>query len=652
MAAIGLTFLLLLTLLRAGLFFYFDRQGYSLFKVTDAFFLGLRYDLRSVSLLLLILLVLGSLRPFHPFETTAARRLWMVFFTIISAIVLLFYVVDFAHYSYLRQRLNASDLNYLQDLGISMNMVWETYPVIRLLLVLVLGTVFLMWLIRRFYRKIAKSPVAVTKRKRVTGFIVCFLVLGFFIFGQFNQYPLRWSDAFALGSDYKANLALNPFESFFNTLKFRHSKYDVQKVKALYPLMAGYLGIDQPDSNKLVFTRTVPPRPDSLRMDKPNVVVVICESFSAYKSSMWGNPLNTTPFFDSLSRNGLFFDHCFTPTYGTARGVWAVVTGIPDVETPTTASRNPAIVDQHTILNDFKGYQRFYFIGGSTSWANIRGVLTNNIEGVHIYEQPDYDAPKIDVWGVSDKNLFLGANKVLAKQSGPFFAVIQTADNHRPYTIPEEDRQAFHSIDVPADSLHQYGFESVEEFNAFRYTDFCYQKFIHTASREPYFKNTIFVFVGDHGIPGDVHHMFPAAWTKQRLSCEHVPLLFYAPALIKPKRSHEICSQVDLLPTVAGLTGTGYVNTTLGRDLTDSTVKGGAFIFDPENDMIGVVRGNYFYRQSIHQGKGELVPIVNDPPPDSLSKEQRIGQLKGLSDALYETSKYLLMNNKKTAASD
>ena len=98
-------------------------------------------------------------------------------------------------------------------------------------------------------------------------------------------------------------------------------------------------------------------------------------------------------------------------------------------------------VDQHTIINDYKGYEKFYFIGGSLSWANISGLLTNNIDGLHLYEQEDYKAKTIDVWGISDKNLFLEANDVLKQQTHPFFAVIQTADNHRPYTIPEEDKK-------------------------------------------------------------------------------------------------------------------------------------------------------------------------------------------------------------------
>ena len=154
-------------------------------------------------------------------------------------------------------------------------------------------------------------------------------------------------------------------------------------------------------------------------------------------------------------------------------------------------------------------HKKYYFLGGSTSWANIRGLLRNNIHELNIFEQENFTAPKVDVWGISDKNLFLEANKILAQEQKPFFAIIQTADNHRPYTIPEEDKAGVGVMDFPADSLRKYGFENNNELNAFRYTDYCFKTFMEAAKKEPYFGNTIFVFVGDHGIPGDAGPLFP-----------------------------------------------------------------------------------------------------------------------------------------------
>ncbi|MDF2190113.1 alkaline phosphatase family protein [Paraflavitalea sp. CAU 1676] len=641
----GFIFLILFTLMRLGLFLFFSKQGNTFGNLTNAFFLGLRFDLRTISIILLVMLLLGSLPWIHPFKSKGGKRFWTILLSVIVFLLLFLFVVDFAHYAYLVQRLNASVLNYLEDAGISLNMVWQSYPVIRLVLGLLLATWMIMWLIRLAYRRVRNKPSAADKKTRIISSVVTFLVLGFFVFGRFNQYPLRWSDAFALGNDYKANLALNPFESFFNTLKFRN-KYDEKKVKSLYPVIAQYYQLPVSDS-VLNYTRLVSPRPGSLT-SKPNIVLVICESFSGYKSSMWGNPLNTTPFFDSMSRQGLFFDHCFTPTYGTARGIWATITGTPDVEMPKTASRNPGAVDQHSIINDFSGYEKLYFLGGSASWANVRGLLTNNITGLKLYEGEDFKSPTIDVWGISDKNLFLESNKILGQQEKPFFAVIQTADNHRPYTIPKEDQEEFKKVDFPLDSLRKYGFESIDELNAFRYTDFCYRKFIEAARQEKYFNNTVFVFIGDHGIPGNAGKMFPQSWTEQRLTAMHVPLLFYNPSLIAPRRSNMICSQLDVLPTIAGLSNISYNNTTLGKDLLDSTSRAFAFIFDPDLNMSGVVKGDYFYRRQIKTGKEELFSVVNNnKPAKDAATDSSMHEMRNLTEALHETAKYLLLNNKK-----
>ena len=634
--------------MRIILFMFFNKQGYSVSKLSNAFLLGLRFDLRSVATILLILLVIGSIPVLNPFKTTRIKTFWFTLLGIISFIILLFYFIDFAHYSYLSQRLNASILNYLQDSAISINMVWQSYPLIKLTIALVLLTGLFIWLTQLSYRVINKDHLPVAKRKAIGSSILLFLILGLAIFGRINQYPLRWSDAFALGSDYKANLALNPFESFFNTLQFRKSTYDINKLRKQIPLLARHFDLKNADSSHLNFLRAVPGKNND--SSSPNIVLVICESFSAYKSSMWGNPLNSTPFFDSISKKGIFFDQCFTPTYGTARGVWATVTGTPDIEYPATASRNPAAVDQQSIINEFSAYEKFYFLGGSASWANIRGLLTNNIKGLHIYEQEDFKAPKIDVWGISDKNLLLESNKIMANQSKPFFAIIQTADNHRPYTIPEEDLTEFKKQDLPLDTVRKYGFESLAEFNAFRYTDFGFQKFMEAASKEPYFDNTIFVFIGDHGIPGNAGDMFPKAWTEQRLAAFHVPFLLYAPKLFSPKRSHAICSQIDVLPTIAGICKLGYRNTTLGRNLMG--VPPGsqfAFIFDPDNSQAGIIKGDYYFRKNIRGGKEELVSITgNENIPDQHYKTAS-EELRILTDAMYEASKYLLLNNKKKA---
>lgn len=706
-----LLLLLAMTLMRIVFFLVFPPAIHGISANFDAFLMGFRYDLRMACIVVLPVFLIGSMnitinrgritgagiarlitsllfiiglvlfmrnnkfsmlmmllvglvylgllcwlmisRNLNPFFNHSSRKVWIIYLTLASLLFGTLYAVDFQNYDYLHQRLNASVLGYTKDAAISFKMIWQSYPIIQMILGIALFTILLSWSFKKLFTRVKTATTRPAKPRSVfVQSVIYFILLSVAIFGSISQFPLRWSDAYSLGSDYKANLALNPVQSFFSSLRFKNSGYKIEKVKEYYPEMARHLGVNRVDTATLNFSRQYPATANESR--KMNVVLVLCESFSSYKSSMWGNPLNTTPYFNNLSKQGAFFTHCFTPAYGTARGVWATVTGIPDVEpAPGTASRNPAAVDQHTIINDFTGYEKFYFLGGSTSWANIRGLLTNNIEGLKLYEEGSYKSAAIDVWGISDKQLFMEANDVLKKQAKPFFAMIQTAGNHRPYTIPPEDQQEFKSIELPDDSLRKHGFESNKELNAFRYTDYCFRKFMEAASKEAYFQNTIFVFIGDHGIRGDAGKMLPRVYTEAGLTTQHVPLLFYAPAIIQPGVSTRIASQVDVLPTIAGIAGIAYSNTTMGRDLfsaKDSSLPyaDNAFLFDPDKQLTGMISKEFCYMKQHSTGKESLMFLNNDDVPSGSLLREHIPRLGRLTAAWVETAKYLMLNNKKT----
>ena len=641
--AVFLIFLISMTFFRVLFYLNYNPVGKPFSG--SGFFMGLRFDLKLASILALFIFFVTRIPLFNPIKNHRAQKTWNVLLPVLYILFLVMYAVDFYHYDYLKQRLNGSVLNYLEDAAISFNMMWESYPLVKLLLGILIisaGSWYLFSKILQYY--VAIRPVKIIRK--FVWYLAAFLIWGGLVFGKFSQFNLRWSDAYTLSDDFKANLALNPFQSFFSSLKYRKSSFDLEKVKAAWPLVSDYLGIK--NNTILNFERVNhKTQADSV---KPNVILVICESFSMYKSSMVGNPLNTTPFFNELCKNGIFFDRCFTPAYGTARGVWATVTGIPDVEMPRTASRNPAAVNQHTIINDFRGYKPFYFLGGNPTWANIQGLLSNNITGLQLYQQDNFKAKKIDVWGISDKNLLLEASSILGQQTGNFFAIIQTADNHRPYTIPEEDRGNFKLVLHPSDSLRRYGFENNAELNAFRYTDYCFQQFMKAARKEKYYDNTIFVFVGDHGIRGNAGSLLPEVYTKQGLVCEHVPLLFYAPQLLAPKRYDRIASQIDILPSIASLVGITYRNTTLGRDLFDTASSQRqelAFIIDHDVKSVGLVSGQYYYLRNLTSGKEEFVPMKPGIPSKGPAADSSKSYLGTMTNAWFETARYLLLNNKK-----
>ncbi len=639
-----LFFLMVLTLYRLLFYTVYLPEGRPFSG--SVFLLGLRYDLRAVAVLGMLVLLLLLMPRCHPIRNPGARPYWTVGLGLIFVTVLLFLGADFYHFDYLRQRLNAAALHLLADAGISLRMVWQTYPVLRLSLLLLVAWMGYQGLMSYRLRRIAAAEAPPGRRfwPYYLGFI---LLLALCLFGRVGQYPLRWSDAFTLTDEFKSQAALNPFQSFVSTFRFRHSGYDMKQVREAYPMMAAELGVDHPDPATLDFSRVQAPAAGE---GKPNMVLVICESFSASKSSMFGNPLDPTPFFHKMCREGVFFDRCFTPAFGTARGVWATLTGIPDVESPRTSSRNPAAVDQQILLSDLKGYDTYYFLGGSTTWANIRGLLQHNIEGLRIVEEGGFEAERVDVWGISDKNLFLESRRMLSASPRPFFAVIQTADNHRPYTIPQEDIGAFQKVELPADTLKKYGFEDNAQYNAFRYSDFCFRTFMESAARLPFFQNTIFAFVGDHGLRGDAGPGFPRSFTAQGIAAEHVPLLFYAPGRLPARRVSRVCSQTDVLPSLLALAGQGYVNGTLGRNLFDSTrrLPAWAFIADPDLATIGVVDDSFYYRRHLPTNREDFVSVTgNDPPATDPQTRAREVRLKVLTQACYETSRYLLTHNRK-----
>ena len=638
-------YLFIFTAFRIATVICFKPKSINAMDLLPSFWLGLKYDLRWISIILFPVLFLSFFNKLSPFYSDRMKRIWTSYLGVITLLVLFFYGADFGQFAYINARLNADALIFAEDPKESLQMIWQSYPIIWILLALIAGVVIINKLFQKLHFAIEDSNVNIHKftyRKR--WHFLCLIFFSWFMYGFLTVKPLSFLRAFRLNEEFKSNLALNPLQNFYTTMSFRDPDFN-NKAKDYYQTIANFLNIDIAERRPYHYQRLIHPGSSALE-SQPNIVLVICESFSMYKSSMSGNPLNSTPYFNELCKQGIFFNHCFSPTFGTARGVFATITGIPDVQLSKFATRNEESVNQRTIINDFEGYEKFYFIGGRSQFNNFSGLI-RNIKDVNIYEEGSYKSPKMNVWGISDKNLFLEANQVLSKRQKPFFAIIQTADNHRPYDIPAEDSEFVQRV-VDKEMLTKYGFESEKEFNAFAYTDYCYKKFIESAKKESYFNNTIFVFVGDHGVEGNASFMYPEAWTEQRLSDEHIPLLFYAPSILSPQLREEPVSQIDVLPTIAGMIQQPYQNTTLGRDiLDDSTSQNAAFIIYHAPGWIGVVGDDFFYRKNIRINKEELVPIrKNTPSLTPREKDSIIHHLSNLTSAIYETSRWMLLNNK------
>ncbi len=641
-----LIYVLIFTLFRISTVVLFKPSGVSIASLLPSFWLGFRFDVKWISIILLPIAILSVYYNFSPFFSERNKRLWSYYLAVITLVVLFFFGADFGNFSYNHTRINASALNFAEDPVISFEMLWQSYPMVWILTALFVTVILMASVFKRTHLQTLKRNIeenTIYKKRWHAGAII---FLCWCLYGVFSFKPLKWKDAFDLNDNFKSYVALNPLQNFFTTLQFRTPSFDDQKAKEYYPLIANFLQLDSSIITGKHYSREVLPNSKALE-SRPNVILVIAESFSMYKSSMSGNPLNTTPFFKSLCDSGLFFNRCFSPTFGTARGVFAVLTGTPDVQLSKFSTRNPEAVHQHTIINDFEDYDKFYFLGGSGEFNNFEG-LVQNIEGVHLYQEGSFKSALLNVWGISDKNLFLEAENVLSKEKKPFFGVIQTADNHRPYSIPVEDSDFVKRVESE-DTLRKYGFESLKEFQSFCYTDYCFKKLIEEAKKHDWFANTIFVFVGDHGVEGEASAMYADAWNNGQLTDEHVPMLFYAPELITSQLRNETVSQIDVLPTLAGMLHQPYTNTTLGRDLLNTKNKmDAAFIIHHDEGNIGIVTNDYYYVKNLRITKEKLMPLAANPAPMTIAQKDSIKKsLSQLTSAMYETAKWMLVNNKK-----
>lgn len=638
-------FFFIFTLYRFITFLAFRPQSVSFADAVPSFLMGMRYDLRWIAFALLPIVVMSLLPKFSPFYSTRNKKWWTWYLAIVTFIIFFFFAAGFGSFSYNQTPLDAGAMNFAEDFSISLKMMWQTYPMILMLSGLVIAVLLFRWMYHRSHWRVINRTDGKGIPYRRKYFFISIIILLLFAWGNFSWPPLGRSDSFRFKNSFKSYLAINPLQNFFATLKLRKPDFNERKAREVFPVMARWMQLQ--DSNTFSFRREIAPRSNSFE-SKPNIVLIQCESFSMYKSTMSGNPLNTTPFFDSLCRNGVFFEKCFAPHFSTARALFAILSGIPDAQLFKFSSRNPEAVKQRTIINSLEDYEKHYFLGGSPEFSNFDGLL-NNIKGLQMHTEEHFRKPKVNVWGISDKDLFLEANDVFTKRKAPFFAYIQTSGNHRPYnrTIPESDTD-FVKMVVPEEELKKYGFESLDEFNCFRYSDYCFRKFMEAAAKEEYFHNTIFIFVGDHGLSGNAEAMYPSLWTEHRLTDEHVPLLFYAPDLLTPNWRTEVVSQVDILPTIAGLLHQSYINTTLGRDLLDPEKKNNYAFITNTAGGIGIVTDDFYFTRNINFPDEQMVPMHKNALQkysvsqlDSVKKELSI-----FTTAYFESAKYLLMNNK------
>ncbi|WLH83814.1 LTA synthase family protein [Pseudomonas sp. FP2338] len=656
--AIGLVFVLLAAL-RLVFLISFSGLGLNAEGLLETFGIGLRFDLRLAVLLLLPLAALAWLPRWNLITLPALRWLARGYLLTALAVVGLIYIIDFGHFAYLGVRINATVLRYLQDAQISQQMVWETYPVLWITACWLAAVAVWVWALVCLERlTLDRAPKTIGKLTVASVSVIGVVIVLLALLGRVanlnleNPVPLRWSDAFFSGNSQVAAVGLNPVLFLYDTLKVGQSQFDEAQVRTHYPQVAKYLGVDQPDAQQLSFSREQGVQPYKLAGERPpNVVFVMLESLGTSAVGAYGNPLNPTPNLDKLATQSWFFKHFYVPVTGTAKTVWASITGVPDVTRQETATRNPLITRQHTLINAFEGYQKFYMIGGNAGWANINALIRQSIDGVQLFDESHWRSPRVDVWGISDLDLFKEGDLLLrAVPNGqPFFAYLQTSGNHRPFTIPKQN-DGFQLNNVTLEQVQAAGSRSVEQYNAVRLLDYNIGRLMDIAKAGGWYDNSIFVLFGDHNTRiSQIPHMAPA-FEQLGLESNNVPLLIHAPGL-KPRVIDEAVGLADLLPTVAGMAGVPFRNGAMGRDIQQPAPEGERVVplvlHEGTFPIIGGVTQHFLLQMQHDGGSPTLHDLASQTPREDVAGQhpEEFQRLQGLTRGLHESARLMLFRN-------
>ena len=290
---------------------------------------------------------------------------------------------------------------------------------------------------------------------------------------------------------------------------------------------------------------------DSIQMPKnKNVVILIVESFgreyigALNKDLEGGKYKGYTPYVDALISKSTTFKYSFCNGRKSIDGMPSILSSIPMFVEPfflTPSSMNH--VSGIASLLAGEGYHTAFFHGaqrgsmGFMAFARATGFQ-------QYFGREDYDTDKRfggdndfdGMWAIWDEPFLQYYATKMSEMKQPFMTAVFTASSHHPYQVPEKYKET-------------YPEEGLEIHKCIRYTDMAIGKFFETASKQPWFKNTIFVLTSDHTNQSD------HAYYKSDIGGFCSPIIIYDPSNPIGEVQDKIAQQIDILPTILGLLG-------------------------------------------------------------------------------------------------
>jgi len=355
----------------------------------------------------------------------------------------------------------------------------------------------------------------------------------------------------ALLSDYfsGSNLTKNPY-------RFYQNNEEIQQ--ALLPVFK-----NNPDSSVNV-----------LQTKRPNIVFFLLESFVGDLIKSLGGEEGITPQMEMLIKDGILFDQIYSASDRSDKGMVGALSGFPaqgpeSIIKHITKHENLPAIGQEL---DSVGYSTSFYHGGQSEFYNFKSyMLTHGISRVVDISNFSIQAERTS-WGIYDHLVLDRMLKDFEQEPTPFFSTIFTLVNHEPFRLNGK-----------------YKFGDKNNADKFRstayYTDSILYDFISRAKTQPWYKNTLFVFVADHG------HRLPAdKWELSQPQRFHIPLLFYGDVIKKEYRGKvisKIGGQTDVAATLLHQLDLPTNRYRWSRDLFNPTTPSVAFY--NSKDAFGII---------------------------------------------------------------
>ena len=570
-------------------------------EIIKAFLIGWRFDTTTACYMLALPIIVVIICEFIGKTHNLIRISLIWFISIISSLSFLVCGADIPYYNEFITRFNISALNNMKfgQAGTVIKMILGEPKLILYLIPVIILLVLFVWVIIRILNGTKSFKKGEVIYKSI-GSVVLLMLLFFGMRGRINlsEVPLCLNDSFFCSNNFLNQLGLNPDyvlltsamedvdKDYFTNIDEKDALIEVQK----------QLGITSQDDDFPLSRFVVS---DKERNDY-NVVVVLMESMKASNLSHFCDTAFLTPNLDSLCEKSLLFENFYSQNTRTCYGIFSTLMAYPSMY-PGNPMYGTPLRKYESMPSVLKanGYSTAAIIPHDKQFDNIYGFyLANDVDTI-ISEENYPKNEVINSWGIPDHLLFdhsIDLIDVLYSKDKPFFINILTVSNHMPYILPDIFTPSSQELD--------------DEQQMIEYSDFAIGRFLEKASEKPWFDNTIFVFLGDHGKPED--SPYPIS-----LDFVHVPLIIYSPSLIEPCKNDQMASQIDVFPTVMGLLGINYNNSTFGIDLLRQNRKYAYFmngnrygIVDNEwyylSDLQGYSLGLYHYRDNDETNYEEL----------------------------------------------